>query len=430
MLRLDRPLLVQKYGGTSLAGAERLRQVAAHVASCAEHHAVVVVVSAAAGVTDRLLAEARSVAQDPPVDELDALLVTGELANAALLAMALRERGCEARSYNALQLGLLTDDVHGGARILDLDRELLLADLGRGRIPVVCGFQGATSEGRWTTLGRGGSDTTAVALAAVLGAQECQIYKDVEGIFSADPRVVALPARRSFLSYEEMLEMAGSGSKVLHIRSVEMAGRHRLPLRVLSSFTEGEGTRVGEASSTGLEGLVLAGLALSRQEAEIGILGLPAQLAITARLLAPLAAAGIPLDMIVQNIARDGRIDLSFTVPRSAYARAHAIVRDRAGAEGAEGVSGCPNVAKISLVGLGLRSRPEISARLFTILAEEGIAIRMAATAEIRLSVTVDEAVAERALRVLHDRLGLTEPATRDVAQGSSQLLDPGRRRG
>lgn len=415
----ERPLVVHKYGGTSLAGPERLRTVADHVAACAASCDLVVVVSAPAGCTDGLLAQARAVATDPSPDELDALLVTGEQANAALLALALRERGREARSYNALQLGILTDERHGAARIRDIDRALLAADLAAGRIPVVCGFQGVTAEGRWTTLGRGGSDTTAVALAAVLGAAECRIYTDVDGVYSADPRVVAFPARRPSLSYEEMIEMAGAGTKVLHIRSVEIAGRHRLPLRVLSSFAEGEGTCVG-GEGIGVEGLVLAGLSLSRQEAEISILGLPARRPVTARLLGPLASQGIALDMIVQNVARDGRIDLSFTVARADFPRAHAFVRDHAGAEGAECVTGCANVAKISLVGLGLRSRPEISARLFSILAEEGVEVRMAATAEIRLSVTVAETDAERALRALHDRLGLGVSPAGDASHGQS----------
>ncbi len=405
----DRPLVVQKYGGSSLDGPERIRVVADHIVASSASCDLVVVVSAAAGVTDRLLAEARAVSAEPAPEELDALLATGEQVNAALLAIALRARGLEARSYNALQLGILTDESHGCARIRDIDCGLLAADLAAGRIPVVCGFQGATAVGRWTTLGRGGSDTTAVALAAVLGARECQIYTDVDGVYSADPRLVPLPSRREALSYEEMIEMAGSGSKVLHIRSVEIAGRHRLPLRVLSSFRDGEGTRVGGAAE-GVEGLVLAGLALSRHEAEISVLGLPARRPVTAHLLAPLAAQGICLDMIVQNVARDGRIDLSFTVPRADYVRALAFVRDHAGAEGAESVAGCANVAKISLVGLGLRSHPEVSARLFAVLAEEGVAVRMAATAEIRLSVTVQEAEAERALRALHERLGLGSP--------------------
>jgi aspartate kinase len=415
----ERPLVVQKYGGTSLAGAERIRAVADHIAASAPLYDLVVVVSAAAGVTDRLLAEARALSEDPDPEELDALLATGEQANAALLALALRVRGLEARSYNALQLGILTDDAHGRARIRDVDCGLLAADLAAGRIPVVCGFQGTTAVGRWTTLGRGGSDTTAVALAAVLGARECRIYTDVDGVYSADPRIVPIPSKRESLSYEEMIEMAGSGAKVLHIRSVEIAGRHRLPLRVLSSFRDGEGTWVGEGPE-GVEGFVLAGLALSRQEAEISILGLPARRPVTARLLAPLAAQGICLDMIVQNVARDGRIDLSFTVPRAEYVRAQSFVRDHAGAEGAESVTGSANVAKISLVGLGLRSHPEVSARLFAILAEEGVAVRMAATAEIRLSVTVHESEAERALRALHERLGLGAPSPSVCPDGQS----------
>ncbi len=415
----ERPLVVQKYGGTSLADPERVRIVAERIAAAAVDHDLVVVVSAPAGTTDRLLESARAVSPEPSLEELDALLVTGEMANAALLSIALRARGVEACSYNALQLGILTDEAPGRARIRDIDCGLLAADLAAGRVPVVCGFQGATAAGRWTTLGRGGSDTTAVALAAVLGAAECQIYTDVDGVYSADPRVVSLPSRRETLSYEEMIEMAGSGAKVLHIRSVEIAGRHRLPLKVLSSFRSGEGTRVGDVGE-GVEGLVLAGLALSSQEAEISVLGLPARRPVTSRLLAPLAAHGICLDMIVQNVARDGRIDLSFTVSRADYARAQALVRDRAGAEGAESVSGCPSVAKISLVGLGLRSHPEVSARLFAILAEEGVAVRMAATAEIRLSVTVDETEAERALRALHERLGLGAAPTGGCTHGQS----------
>jgi aspartate kinase len=402
----ERPLVVQKYGGTSLAGRERIAAVADHIVACAADQDLVVVVSAAAGVTDGLLAQARTISSAPDPEELDALLITGEQANAALLAIALRARGLEARSYNALQIGILTDDRHGRARIRDIDCGPLAADLAARRVPIVCGFQGATATGRWTTLGRGGSDTTAVALAAVLGARECRIYTDVDGVHSADPRIVPLPPRHEALSYEEMIEMAGSGSKVLHIRSVEIAGRHRLPLRVLSSFQDGEGTRVDEVGG-GVEGLVLAGLALSRQEAEISVLGLPAHRPVTARLLAPLAAEGICFDMIVQNVERDGRIDLSFTVARADYERAQALVRDRAGAEGAESVVGCATVAKISLVGLGLRSHPEVAARLFAVLAEESVAVRMAATAEIRLSVTVHEAEAERALCALHERLGL-----------------------
>ncbi len=399
-------LRVLKFGGTSVGDPDRMRHAAGLVA---DHRAtgaqVIVVVSAQAGETDRLIGLAHLLSSDPDPRELAALLVTGEQASAALFALALGTVGIRSRSYSAWQIGLLAEGAIDQARIQAIEARRLRSDLEQGFVPVVCGFQGINRNGDYVTLGRGGSDTTAVALAAALEADECQIYTDVDGVYTADPRIIQTARRHEALSYPEMLEFAAGGAKVLERRSVELAGRHRVPLRVLSS-TGRPGDRGTHFIDPPPEDVrVLCGVALSRNEAEITVLGIPEQPALAAILLGPLSAGGIEIDLIVQNRARDGRVDLGFTVPRPVLDRALALLGEPAGAIGAEGVISTPHIAKLSVVGLGLKSRPELIARLLSTLAAERISVRMMANAEIKVSVTLPEEDGERALAAIHRAL-------------------------
>ena len=404
-------LIVQKFGGTSVGTIERIQHVADKVIDYRRNgHDVVVVVSAMSGETDRLLALARNI--DPKIDgrELDVLLSTGEQVTIALLAMALNHKGCRARSYTGAQVQILTDSAHNKARIRDIDDARLRRDLADGYAIVVAGFQGVDEHGNITTLGRGGSDTTAVALAAALKAQECQIYTDVDGVYTTDPRVVPHARRLACITFEEMLEMASLGSKVLQIRSVEFAGKYNVPLRVLSSFTEGEGTLITLEENV-MEQALISGIAFNQNEAQLTVLGVPDQPGVAYQILGPIADANIEVDMIVQNIGADGTTDFTFTVHRNDYDKALSLLQKQADSLGARQVSGDKKIVKVSLVGVGMRSHAGIASQMFKTLAAEGINIRMISTSEIKISVVVDEKYLELSVRALHDAFGLENPA-------------------
>ena len=405
-------LIVQKYGGTSVGSIERIEAVAEKVQRYREQgHRLVVVVSAMSGETDRLLGLARQISERPVPRELDVLLSTGEQVTIALLSMALEKRGVPARSYTGSQVHILTDNAHNKARIQEIDARKVREDLEAGRVVVVAGFQGVDEAGNITTLGRGGSDTTAVALAAALGADECQIFTDVDGVYTTDPRVVPEARRLDRITFEEMLEMASLGSKVLQIRAVEFAGKYNVPLRVLSSFEEGEGTLITYEDEE-MENPLISGIAFNRDEAQITVLGVPDQPGIAAKLLGPVADANIEIDMIVQNVAPDGQTtDFTFTVNRGDYEKALDILKDVARELGAVEVSGDNRIVKISLVGVGMRSHAGIAATMFRALAEEGINIRMISTSEIKISVVVDEKYLELGVRALHEAFHLDQPA-------------------
>lgn len=391
-----------------MATPEHIGHVADRVAAARQlGHAIAVVVSAMGQETDRLSALARSTHPNPEPREMDALLASGEQVTTALLSMALARRGCPARSFTGAQAGVCTDGVHTRARITDIDPSMIRAALDEGHVVVVAGFQGMAPDGRITTIGRGGSDTTAVALAAALGADECQIHTDVDGVYTADPRLVPGSRRLKRISFEEMLELSGMGTRVLHARAVECAGRHRVPLRVLSTFMGGEGTLISYQEG-GMEGSHLAGIACNGDEAMITVCGIPDQRGIGAALLAPLAEANIDVDMIVQNLGQDGRMDLSFTVHRDDRDRALRCLKPIADDLNARAVSANDQIAKISLVGAGVRrSHAGVVSTLCQVLAEEGIDIRMLSTAEIKVSVAVDEKYLELAVRALHDAFQL-----------------------
>ena len=405
-------LIVQKYGGTSVATPEHIGRVADKVITARSRgDEVVVVVSAMSGETNRLLSLAHAVTEQPPPRELDVILSTGEQVTIALLSMALQARGCPAQSYTGAQVHILTDSMHNKARIVDIDAARIRRDLAAGRVVVVAGFQGVDEHGNITTLGRGGSDTTAVALAAALKADECQIYTDVDGVYTTDPRVVPEARRLERLTYEEMLEMASLGAKVLQIRSVEFASKYNVPLRVLSSFEEGAGTLI-TAEEEGMEQAQISGIAFNRDEAKLTVLGVPDQPGVASRILGPVADAGIEVDMIVQNIAEDSTTDFTFTVHRNDYPRALGILQDVARELRAREVSGDDKIVKISLVGVGMRSHAGIASRMFRALAEEGINIRMISTSEIKVSVVVDEKYLELGVRALHEAFDLAAGAT------------------
>ena len=401
-------LIVQKYGGTSVGSPERIEAVADRVLKYRDAgNQVVVVVSAMSGETDRLLGLARAITDQPEPRELDVLLSTGEQVTIALLSMALHKRGAAARSYTGGQVHILTDSAHNKARIRDIDGARVRADLDAGHVVVVAGFQGVDEHGNITTLGRGGSDTTAVALAAALKADECQIFTDVDGVYTTDPRVVPEARRLDRITFEEMLEMASLGSKVLQIRAVEFAGKYNVPLRVLSSFEEGQGTLITYEEEQ-LESALISGIAFNRDEAQLTVLGVPDQPGVAHQLLGPVADANIEVDMIIQNIAPNGgTTDFTFTVHRNDYERALEIVRRVAGEMGAREVSGDPKIVKISLVGVGMRSHAGIASAMFEALANEGINIRMISTSEIKISVVVDEKYLELGVRALHDAFDL-----------------------
>jgi len=400
-------LIVQKYGGTSVGSIERITRIAQHVCATRQvDNDVVVVVSAMSGETDRLTELAKAITLRPSPRELDVLLATGEQVTIALLSMALETIGCPARSYTGGQVHIRTDSVHNKARIREVEHRRVSDDLARGHVVVVAGFQGMDEHGNITTLGRGGSDTTAVAMAAALGANECQIYTDVDGVYTTDPRIVPEARCLSVLAFEEMLELASLGAKVLQIRSVEFASKYNVPLRVLSSFEEGEGTLI-TAEDKILEQPLISGIAFSRNEAKLTVLGVPDRPGVAHSILGPIADANIEVDMIVQNISRDGTTDFTFTVNHNDYEPALEIIRRAAKDLQAREVTGDDRIAKISLVGVGMRSHAGIASHMFKAFAEEGINIRMISTSEIKISVVVEEKYLELGIRTLHEAFGL-----------------------
>ena len=415
-------LIVHKYGGTSVGSAERIRNVARRVAKWNRAgHQVVVVVSAMSGETNRLIALAREIQANPDPRELDVVASTGEQVTIGLLAMALKELGLQARSYTGPQVHVLTDSSFTKARILEIDERKIRADLAQGTVVVVAGFQGVDELGNITTLGRGGSDTSAVALAAALKADECLIYTDVDGVYTTDPRIVPEARRLHTVTFEEMLEMASLGSKVLQIRSVEFAGKYQVKLRVLSSLTDPDlpleqeahsGTLITFEEDPQMEKAVISGIAFSRDEAKITLTRVPDRPGIAYQILGPIAQADIDVDMIVQNISVDGTTDFSFTVHRNEYQKALAVldsqVKDHIGARQ---IVGDPKICKVSVVGIGMRSHVGIASLMFRTLAEEGINIQMIATSEIKISVVVDDKYMELAVRALHKAFDLDQAA-------------------
>jgi aspartate kinase len=407
-------LIVQKYGGTSVANPERIRNVARRVARYkALGHQVVVVVSAMSGETNRLISLAKEIMPDPDPRELDAMVATGEQVTIALTAMALMDMGIRARSYTGGQVRILTDDAFTKARILSIDEENIRRDLDNGFVVVVAGFQGVDEHGNITTLGRGGSDTTGVALAAALKADECQIYTDVDGVYTTDPRIVPEARRLSTITFEEMLELASQGSKVLQIRSVEFAGKYKVKLRVLSSFEEeGDGTLITFEEEENMEQPIISGIAFNRDEAKVTVLGVPDRPGIAYQILGPIADANIDVDMIIQNTGADGTTDFTFTVHKNELNKALAILKDKVqGHIGAREITGDDKIAKVSVVGVGMRSHVGIASEMFRTLAEEGINIQMISTSEIKISVVVDEKYLELAVRVLHKAFELENVA-------------------
>ena len=400
-------LIVQKFGGTSVGSVERIQAVAERVArDHAAGHRLVVVVSAMSGETDRLLNLARAIQNPPAPRELDSLLSTGEQVTIGLLAMALEARGVPAKSYTGAQVKILTDSAFNKARIEAIDSANIEADLNSGKVVVVAGFQGVDANGNITTLGRGGSDTTGVALAAALNADECQIYTDVDGVYTTDPRIVPEARRLERITYEEMLEMASLGAKVLQIRSVEFASKYQVTLRVLSSFKDGPGTLITTEENI-MEAALISGVTLNRDEAKLTVLGVPDRPGIAGAILGPVADANIEVDMIVQNVAADGSADFTFTVNRNEFDKALGILQGIAGELKAREVTGDRKIVKVSLVGVGMRSHAGIASRAFRILASEGINIKMISTSEIKISVVVDDKYGELAVRALHSEFGL-----------------------
>ena len=408
-------LIVQKYGGTSVANPERIRNVARRVARYkAMGHQVVVVVSAMSGETNKLIALAKEVMAEPDPRELDVMISTGEQVTIGLTALALMELGIKAKSYTGTQVKILTDNAHTKARILDIDEYNLKQDLNDGYVCVVAGFQGVDEHGNITTLGRGGSDTTGVALAAALNADECQIYTDVDGVYTTDPRVVPEARRLDKITFEEMLELASQGSKVLQIRSVEFAGKYKVKLRVLSSFEdEGDGTLITfeeDSKENDMEDPIISGIAFNRDEAKIIVLGVPDKPGIAYQILGPIADANIDVDMIIQNTGADGTTDFTFTVHKNEMGKALAVLRDKVqGHINAREISGDDKIAKVSVVGIGMRSHVGIASQMFRTLAEEGINIQMISTSEIKIAVVIDEKYMELAVRVLHKAFELEE---------------------
>jgi len=407
-------LLVQKYGGTSVGSIERIEAVADKVLSYHQQgHQLVVVVSAMSGETNRLLSLAHAINPRANGPELDVLLTTGEQVTIALLSMALQQRGLEARSYTGAQVAIRTDAAYNKARISSIESDSIHADLDRNAVVVVAGFQGINEQGRITTLGRGGSDTTAVALAAALKADECQIFTDVDGVYTTDPRVVPEARRLPRITFEEMLEMASLGSKVLQIRSVEFAGKYNVPLRVLSSFENGEGTLISsdDNGDSNVEQAVISGIAFNRDESQLTINGVPDTPGVASQILGPVAEANIEVDMIVQNVGADGTTDFTFTVHRNEYERTLDILQTTATALKAREVAGDDRIVKISVVGVGMRSHAGIANQMFAALARENINIRMISTSEIKISVVVDEKYLELGVRALHQEFELAQEA-------------------
>ena len=418
-------LIVHKYGGTSMGSTERIRNVAKRVAKWARAgHQMVVVPSAMSGETNRLLGLARELAPEAPGTsysrELDALAATGEQASSALLAIALQSLGQPSVSYAGWQVGIKTNNAYNKARIESIDDERVLADLNAGKVVIITGFQGVDDEGNITTLGRGGSDTSAVAIAVALKAHECLIYTDVDGVYTTDPRVVPEARRLQSVSFEEMLEMASMGSKVLQIRSVEFAGKYKMPMRVLSSFTDWDidineeaksGTLISFEEDENMEKAIVSGIAFNRDEAKISVLGVPDTPGIAAQILCAVADANIEVDVIIQNISKDGKTDFSFTVHSNDFAKTVDLLKSTVVPKlGAQEVTGDAKICKVSIVGIGMRSHVGVASKMFRILAEEGINIQMISTSEIKTSVVIDEKYMELAVRALHKAFGLDQP--------------------
>ncbi len=412
-------LIVQKYGGTSVGSVERIQNVAKRVAKWRKAgHDVVVVVSAMSGETNRLIDLAKAIQPQPNPRELDVICSTGEQVTIGLLSMALMENDVSARSYTGGQIRMLTDNAHTKARILEIDDHRIKEDLKSGKVVVVAGFQGVDNEGNITTLGRGGSDTSGVAIAAALGADECQIYTDVDGVYTTDPRVVPNARRLNQITFEEMLEMASLGSKVLQIRSVEFAGKYQVRLRVLSSLTD-PNISVDEESRSGtlitfeddetMEAALVSGIAFNRDEAKITVLGVPDTPGIAHKILAPISDSKIEVDVIVQNVSTDGKTDFSFTVHRNDFQRTLEILRPVAEAIGAKDIIGDDRICKLGLVGVGMRSHVGVASTMFEALSSEGVNIQMVSTSEIKITVVIDEKYMELAVRALHQAFGLDD---------------------
>ncbi|CAI8709775.1 aspartate kinase [Pseudomonas sp. RIT-PI-q] len=407
-------LIVQKFGGTSVGTVERIEQVADKVKKFRDAgDDLVVVLSAMSGETNRLIDLAKKISGDgqPVPRELDVIVSTGEQVTIALLAMALIKRGVPAVSYTGNQVRILTDSAHNKARILQIDDQKIRGDLKAGRVVVVAGFQGVDEHGNITTLGRGGSDTTGVALAAALKADECQIYTDVDGVYTTDPRVVSVAQRLDKITFEEMLEMASLGSKVLQIRAVEFAGKYNVPLRVLHSFKEGPGTLITIDEEETMEQPIISGIAFNRDEAKLTIRGVPDTPGVAFKILGPISAANIEVDMIVQNVAHDNTTDFTFTVHRNDFQAAQTVLENTAREIGAREVVGDIKIAKVSIVGVGMRSHAGVASRMFESLAKESINIQMISTSEIKVSVVIEEKYLELAVRALHTAFELDAPA-------------------
>ena len=400
-------LIVQKFGGTSVGSIERIRNVADKIiASRQQGQQVVVVVSAMSGETDRLLGLAHAISPDPDKRELDVLLSTGEQVTIALLCMALQEKNQPGISFTGGQVHILTDSAHSKARIMEIEASRVRHALDAGKVVVIAGFQGIDEEGNITTLGRGGSDTTAVAMAAALHADECLIYTDVDGVYTADPRIEPNARRLNRITYEEMLELASLGSKVLQIRSVEFARKYHVPLRVLSTFVEGPGTQIVDEEES-MEDVVISGIAHNRDEAKLTIMGVPDKPGIAYQILGPIAEANIEIDMIVQNVGIDNTTDFTFTVHRNDFTKSMEILKKTAKTMGAREVTGDKKIAKLSIVGVGMRSHAGIASKMFGALAAESINIQMISTSEIKISVVIDEKYLELGVRTLHTAFNL-----------------------
>jgi len=427
-------LIVHKYGGTSMGSTERIKSVAQRVAKWVKAgHQMIVVPSAMSGETNRLLGLAKALMPDAntpeALRELDALAATGEQVSVGLLALALQAEGLQAVSYGGWQVPIETDSSFTKARIRHIDDTRVRADLAAGKVVVITGFQGVDSHGHVTTLGRGGSDTSAVAVAAAMKADECLIYTDVDGVYTTDPRIVPEARRLASISFEEMLEMASMGSKVLQIRSVEFAGKYRVPLRVLSSFTPWDipideearsGTLITFEEDEKMEQAVVAGIAFNRDEAKVSVIGVPDKPGIAYQILGPVADANIDIDVIIQNVSHSGRTDFSFTVHRNDYARTLDLLKTQVlPATGAQDVTGDPKICKVSIVGIGMRSHVGVAARMFRTLSEESINIQMISTSEIKTSVVIDEKYMELAVRALHKAFDLDQPSAAAVAAGA-----------
>ncbi|MDA0424581.1 aspartate kinase [Stutzerimonas frequens] len=411
-------LIVQKFGGTSVGTVERIEQVAEKVKKFRDGgDDIVVVVSAMSGETNRLIDLAKQISDQPVPRELDVMVSTGEQVTIALLAMALIKRGVPAVSYTGNQVRILTDSAHTKARILQIDSQRIQRDIKAGRVVVVAGFQGVDEKGNITTLGRGGSDTTGVALAAALKADECQIYTDVDGVYTTDPRVVAKAQRLDKITFEEMLEMASLGSKVLQIRAVEFAGKYSVPLRVLHSFQEGPGTLITLDEEESMEQPIISGIAFNRDEAKLTIRGVPDTPGVAFKILGPISAANVEVDMIVQNVAHDNTTDFTFTVHRNDYNNALQVLQSIANEMGAREVIGDTDIAKVSIVGVGMRSHAGVASRMFEALAKENINIQMISTSEIKVSVVIEEKYLELAVRALHTAFELDAPTAGNTAE-------------